>query len=86
MVKNKSWTVVVVADGRILKVTGDGTEVGTTFDGSESDVTRVKASIRHKVSVSLGAERRSPEAVAGYDSPLALTAALFSVAGPDTVL
>lgn len=86
MVRNKSWTVVVVIDGRILKATSDGTEAGTVFTGDESDVSYVKAAIRHKVSVFLGAERRSPEAVAGYESPIALTAALFSVAGPYTIL
>lgn len=74
-----NFTVAVTIGSRDLKVTSDGTEEGTVFDGKVGDVKIATASAKRQDPVSFGKFGESPIANSGYDSPIALTAALYSI-------
>jgi len=82
----KKFTIVAVIGDRTLKVTSDGTPEGTVFDGSDKDIKRAKATAHNHRLVRLGDIRDGKVARAGYDSPLALTAALYSISPQSTYL
>lgn len=74
-----NFTVAVTIGSRNLKVTSDGTEEGTVFDGKVGDVKMATSSAKRQDPVSFGKFGESPIANSGFDSPIALTAALYSI-------
>lgn len=75
----KEFTIAVMVEGQLLKAVSDGTEEGTTLTGSDEHIRLVKKAIRNGRLVDIAGTRRSPAIKSGYDNPLALTAALFSI-------
>lgn len=75
----KKFRIVVIAYGETLTAVSDGTEAGTEFTGDIGYINMVKASIRRGRKVDITHSRQYDSVKAGYDSPLALTAALCSV-------
>lgn len=78
----KKFTIVAVIQDRTLKVTSDGTEAGTVFEGQEFDVKKASAVARLGFHIPMGVDGMSdiPTVKAGYDSPIGLAAAMMSVA------
>lgn len=78
----KKFTIVAVIQDRILKVTSDGTESGTVFEGREEDIKKATGVARMGFDIRMGVGGMSmpPTARAGFDSPIGLAAAMMSVA------
>lgn len=76
----ETFKLTAVIGDRTLKVTSDGTKDGTVFEGDERDVKRANATAYNKCLVRLGDIGDSKAIVnAGYDTPLGLAAALYSI-------
>lgn len=82
----KKFSIVAVIGTRTLKVTSDGTPEGTVFEGEESDIQCATTTANKKRLVQLGDIGDGPIAQAGYDSPIALAAAMYSVVPQSTYL
>jgi hypothetical protein len=80
------FTVAVIVEEKLLKVTSDGTEKGSVFTGTPDHIERLRSVIHceHLIEV----ETVSGPAIvkAGYESPLALLVALYSIAPEETTL
>lgn len=75
----KKFSIVVILEGTTLKAVSDGTEEGTVFTGSEEHIREVRKAILLGRLVDIVGTRRSPAVKSGYEIPLALTAALYSI-------
>lgn len=75
----KKFKIVVFTYGMTITAVSDGTEAGTVIDAEDNYINMIKSNIRRGVEVNI-AHSRSSDGVttAGYDSPLALAAALCS--------
>lgn len=75
----KKFKIVVIAYGKAMTAVSDGTKDGTTITADESAMHIIRYSLDKGYSVDLTHSNTRASVVSGYDSPLALTAALFSV-------
>lgn len=83
----ETFKLTAVIGDRTLKVTSDGTKEGTLFEGEESDIKRANATAHNKRLVRLGDIGDKRAIVnAGYDTPLGLAAALYSIKPQSTYL
>lgn len=73
------FTVSVIVEGEFLKATSDGTEDGTVFTGNDETIRLVKKNIGFGRSGVITNDRQAISVKAGYEDPIVLTAALFSV-------
>jgi hypothetical protein len=73
--------MVAVLPGRTLKVTSDGTEKETVFEGWERDVKKASAVARlgFDIRMDFGFPGSGPTIRAGFDSILGIAAAMASI-------
>lgn len=74
----KRFAIVVMIEGKTLKASSDGTKEGTYFEGDALHIKHAKYAIEIGSEINFVPSRRRVPVKAGYDSPLALTAALFA--------
>lgn len=74
-----NFTIAVTIGSREVRVTSNGTEDGTSFEGEIGDVKTAIESAKRKDSISFGKFGEAPIANAGFESPIALAAALYSI-------
>ncbi len=75
----KKFKITVIVYGKTITAVSDGTEEGTVITAYEADLNVIKSAIRRGRSVDIKQGRQRDSIVAGYNSPLALTAALCSL-------
>lgn len=75
----EKFTIVAVIGDRMLQITSDGTGTGTVFQGLSDDVIRAKDAADNHHLIAFGEPGSRPIVYAGYDNPIRLTAALFSI-------
>lgn len=78
-----NFTIAVNVGSRKIKVTSDGTEEGTFFEGKADDIKLAAAAAKRQDHVSFGKFGDAPIAHAGFESPIELAAALYAVS-PET--
>lgn len=68
-----------------VKVVSDGTKEGTVIE-AENDMDRgiFHAAIRDGINVSLGGRGGAPSAVASYETPIGIAAAIFAISPQHT--
>lgn len=73
------FTISVTIGSREVRTTSNGTEDGTSFEGEIGDVKIAIESAKRKDTIAFGKFGEAPIANAGFESPIALTAALYSI-------
>lgn len=82
----EKFVIVAVIGDRMLQVTSNGTVEGTVFQGLQDDIVRIKDVADNHRLVAFGEPGSRPIVYAGYDNPIRLTAAIFSITPEQTYL